>query len=268
MVASLWKCVFSKDDSEWLADVVRSIPLTLDYWLYQKHLYPTDLRQSALKCLYLNRTSFSGILHESAGPIGGKAQKNWAVGCRFNREKLSSRILELSRLSDRVISVSEHSWVEVCNEWSNKGKGVFFYLDPPFYHKAERLYRFVFNDDDHSKLRNHLAVLERPWILSYDNASEIRDLYGSYGLNARIIDNTYSAHPLGGNSFIGRELIYSNLPVLPPPARKKAKHVGLSVRKLEKGNPILENLIRIRIHHPQIPFQPDYERRAAIGKNG
>ena len=155
IIAALWKCVFSKKDAIWLSECVLKVPLTLDYWQLQKKHRPRNLREAALKCLYLNRTSFSGMLNKRAGPIGGRTQENWTIGCRFNREKLSLRILELSRLANRVKSITDHSWDIVCRAWEGK-ENVFFYLDPPFYHKADRLYRFVFDDYEHGMLHRLL----------------------------------------------------------------------------------------------------------------
>ncbi len=228
IVAALWKCVFSKEHAMWLADAVFNVPLNLKFWQYQKNLHPKNTREAALKCLYLNRTSFSGILHPSAGPIGGRAQDRWTLGCRFNRDKLASRILDLSLLSNRIKAVTHRPWQKVCEDWKKK-QNVFFYLDPPFYHKAQRLYRFAFDDQDHIRLRNYLVKLKKPWLISYDNAAMIKNIYDVYDLSARMIDNTYAAHPMGGNSFIGREVIYSNLRDLPLPSKSKAKYTGIAI---------------------------------------
>jgi DNA adenine methylase len=230
IVAALWKCVFSRERAKWLSDTVMHVPLNLGYWQYQKNLRPRNLREAALKCLYLNRTSFSGVLHSSAGPIGGRSQDKWTLGCRFNRDKLASRILELSLLSKRVKAVTQQPWHKVCEDWRKK-QNVFFYLDPPFYHKAERLYRCSFDDKAHRSLCNYLVKFKKPWILSYDNAEMIKNIYSIYNLTARIIDNTYSAHPMGGNSIIGREIIYANLKDLPLPTKKKEKHTGIAIYK-------------------------------------
>jgi DNA adenine methylase len=232
IVGSLWKCVFSDDNAKWLADAIMHAPLTLDFWKFQKHLEPLTLREMALKCLYLNRTSFSGVLHRDAGPIGGYSQAKWTIGCRFNREKLASRILELSSYANRVEVLGNVSWFDACESLKSY-KNVFFYLDPPFYYKAQRLYRVTFNDAEHKTLSEYLGDFEQPWLLSYDNAAGIRDLYSTLTLNARIIDNTYSAHPMGGNSFVGRELIYSNLKHLPMPENEHHNHKGFSVRNFE-----------------------------------
>ena len=78
--------------------------------------------------------------------------------------------------------------------------------------------------------------LKSAWVLSYDNVKEIRCLYDDTGLNARIIDNTYAAHPVGGNSFVGREIVFSNLEELPVPVADHENHVGLSVREFSTFN--------------------------------
>jgi DNA adenine methylase len=243
IVAALWKCVFSKDNAKWLADAILHVPLDLKYWQYQKNLCPKNLREAALKCLYLNRTSFSGVLHSEAGPIGGRSQAKWTLGCRFNRDKLVSRILELSLLSKRVKAVTHRPWNKVCEDWGKK-PNVFFYLDPPFYHKAQRLYRFAFDDLAHRSLRDYLVKFAKPWILSYDNADMIKNIYCNHGLTARIIDNTYSAHPMGGNSFIGRELIYANLKDLPLPSENQEKHAGIAVYQYSDFNTFKVNKLK------------------------
>lgn len=227
LVASLWHCVFDKADSKWLAEKVEKAPLTLSYWRYQKSLNPKSRREAAFKCLYLNRTSFSGVLHKSAGPVGGVEQKNWTVASRFNKIRVAQRIEELSRLSSGVRSVTNQSWLRVCNKWNKRN--ALFYLDPPFFYKADRLYRYTFDMTEHEKLHKFLSAEKAPWILSYDNADEIRDMYIGQKLEARIVDNTYSANPIGGNSFIGREVLFSNCKLPVAEKAKGAAHQGLSI---------------------------------------
>jgi|GEM_PF-1257236 len=117
----------------------------------QKKSSPTNIRDMALKCLYLNRTSFSGVLHPSAGPIGGQAQAKWTIGCRFNREKLSRRILELSKLSNRVKAITCQPWLRVCQKWQ-RTSNTLLYLDPPF---VEVLH--LFSDLDYKQEFNKLV---------------------------------------------------------------------------------------------------------------
>ncbi|MDX1916245.1 MAG: DNA adenine methylase [Methylophilus sp.] len=234
LVAHLWDCVFCPSSADWLIEKVKTIPLTLDEWKYQKNLEPSTPRDAALKCLYLNRTSFNGIIHK-AGPVGGWKQSNRTLGARFNREKLAIRIRELSLLSDRVISVSNNDWKSFCQRF-NEAFDTFFYFDPPYFHKAEALYGYFFNQDEHSALRDYIKKLESPWLLSYDDALEIRSLYLSHVSKIRHIDSTYSAHPMGGSSFIGRELIFTNLLRLPSATKNPEIHLGLSIHEFKKKN--------------------------------
>lgn len=231
LISMLWSTVFSVTDAKWLSDQVLTIPLTLDEWRRQKALQPQNSKEAALKCLFLNRTSFNGIIHQ-AGPLGGWGQKSINIGVRFNRQRLADRILELSRLSPKV-KVFNENWQSFCERFANDKRSI-FYLDPPYYHKAEQLYGHIFEEATHVQLRDFLHSFNRPWLLSYDDSQEIRDLYRNVTSKARVVDNTYSTHPLGGGSFIGRELIYSNMKRLPAAAKSTEKHVGLSIKEPRK----------------------------------
>jgi Site-specific DNA methylase len=249
LVAQLWDVVFSGKDSDWLAEQVMTVPLTIDEWRKQKSLEPHNPRQAALKCLYLNRTSFNGIIHK-AGPLGGWSQNKRTVGVRFNRERLALRIKELSTLRDRVTMVGNNNWESFCKRMISNSK-CFFYLDPPYYHKAEALYGYYFDNKEHIRLRDYLTNFNVPWMLSYDDAPEIRELYHGRSFKARIIDSTYSTHPMGGASHVGREVLYSNLSRLPAPDKGIVIHSGLTVRdsKFVKSDDV--KLTRIPVYNPK-----------------
>src|SRR5438034_1229838 len=74
LLASFWRTVFF--DADWLIEQVQTIPVTVHQWeRFRKAPGDTD-RDRALACLFLNRTSFSGILADNAGPIGGRHQRS------------------------------------------------------------------------------------------------------------------------------------------------------------------------------------------------
>lgn len=234
LVASFWRVVFGKSkstrhDINWLMQMVESAEMSVDEWRRQKVLTPASEREAAWKCLYLNRTSFNGILHK-AGPIGGWEQKNRSLDVRFNAEKLVKKLLALYERRDQVERVDCINWRKFCSYY-RQSRIAYLYLDPPYYHRAEQLYGFLFSDDVHREMRDYLINLETPWILSYDDAKEVRKLYSRVrGIYGRVIDQTYSTHPMGGSSFVGRELFFSNREL--PRAKQsasRAPHVGLSV---------------------------------------
>ncbi len=179
LVADFWATVFSSR-ADALADRVLDAEVSLDEWLRLRADDPQDTIERAFKCLFLNRTSFSGALSETAGPIGGMSQASeYKIGCRYNRYALAERIWELSRLSSRV-SVRNMDFRRLIASYRAAAtrRGIvpndFWYLDPPFFHKADRLYRLWFADDDHRALKERLASLPGRWFLSYDNCPEAR----------------------------------------------------------------------------------------------
>ena len=64
---------------------VQRITPSLKLWKKYKHGVMQDDHQRALACLFLNRTSFSGILAPGAGPLGGWQQASvYTIDCRYN----------------------------------------------------------------------------------------------------------------------------------------------------------------------------------------
>jgi DNA adenine methylase len=90
-VASFWRTVFF--DSDWLCRQVEQVEVTIETWKRMKTTHFRSTRGQALACLFLNRTSFNGTLHDRAGPIGGQRQaSNYTLDCRFPRHRLVRRI--------------------------------------------------------------------------------------------------------------------------------------------------------------------------------
>jgi DNA adenine methylase len=234
LVSSFWKIVFgrgrrSRDDLEWLIKQIESADISLDEWRHQKSFQPNNIREAAWKCLFLNRTSFNGIIHK-AGPIGGWGQINRTLDVRFNRDKLVEKILKLNDLRMQVDRIDSVDWRRFCNRYNGLNNS-YIYLDPPYYHRAEQLYGHLFDEKTHRKMRNFLRQLNSPWLLSYDDAPEVRILYGNLdGIDGRVVDQTYSTHPIGGASFVGRELVFSNRQLPQQPVQNEQRpHVGITV---------------------------------------
>lgn len=220
LVASFWKTVFN--DADWLVREIPKVELSLENWRYfKKRSFRSD-RRRALACLFLNRTSFSGILANSAGPIGGTSQNSkYGISCRFNPTTLIRRIRAASELADKVCFVHQGSWQETLNKAIKidcPAREKFYYLDPPFYHKARALYRFYFNEEDHTALHDRLFRLKSNWLLSYDPAEAILDKYTKNGNEPERVGLLYS---MAGSSSLNEveELIITNLTKLPSETR-------------------------------------------------
>lgn len=151
----------------------------------------TEELELATKCLFLNRTTFSGILHGQAGPIGGRAQTSkYNIGCRFNLEGLIERLEYVGHLYDtkRLVDIWRTDWKTTLLGVASRYKTllpdrVVAYLDPPYLSKSGKLYRrsadvqAAESDKDldwmgglqHHELAEYLRrEMQYRWILSYD----------------------------------------------------------------------------------------------------
>ena len=244
IVNAFWETVVT--DVDWLCGQVASIDLNLATWERMKTTRFRSRRSRALACLYLNRTSFNGALHRRAGPIGGKAQASaYGIGCRFPRERLVARLRACAKLADRIeVAPARDAMVtvrEARERARREGGSVFFYLDPPFWSKSEFLYRRSFTETEHERLADQLHWLRDPFLLSYDPAPEIAELYTAHGAaTVAEIELLYT----GTARSAGRELVISNLPKLPSetrlwhstaPASDDQPDAGPAVRTAESG---------------------------------
>ena len=173
-VYCFWKLV-SRTDRRQLEDLfvlMKSSP-TID--LFNELRQPFDDMDEvgcAYRCIFFNRTTFSGIA--SSGPIGGQAQKSkWTVDCRYNADRLIEKIEACHML------LSGRTTVENCDileyKYLTHGTGP-VYLDPPYYVKGGSLYNAKMSGLDHKKLADTLLSRDG-WVLSYDDCPEIQSLY-------------------------------------------------------------------------------------------
>src|SRR5690606_19850940 len=96
---------------------------------------------------------------------------------------LARRIRQVGALRDRVAFVWSLPWKSTLSritQMQKRGtlpKDVFYYFDPPFFEKADRLYTYYFCERDHRRLRDTIVSLNEPWILSYDCETRAAELY-------------------------------------------------------------------------------------------
>lgn len=133
-----------------------------------KQMQPTTSLERAFKTYYLNRTSYCGIINAPAwGYAEGKSSppKNWGKFIESAAEKL------------RGVELFSLDYADIL-KLPAKGKSVLTYLDPPYFHADQRrAYTKPFTFDEHLRLADDLSHYSHKFCLSYDDCSEIRELY-------------------------------------------------------------------------------------------
>lgn len=161
---------------------------------------PRNDFERAFKTYYLNRTSYSGIIHKpSWGYKEGKSAppKSWKKFLLSCSDKLSGT------------KMTTNDFEKVINQ-SSAGNRTLMYLDPPYYNADQkRAYTKSFESKDHVRLAGVLRNTNHFFCLSYDDCAEVRELYDwAYIYERKWLYNTANVN--GKARKLGRELIITN----------------------------------------------------------
>lgn len=190
-----------------LLNLIENTPITIDQWHYWRSVMLREVKaplvERGFATLFLNRTNRSGIL--KGGVIGGKSQSGaYKLDARFRKEMITARIEKISEHAKNITVYCKDalSLLSSCADFLPQKSLI--YLDPPYYVKGKGLYRNFYGHNDHLKISRLLQAesFKRNWVVSYDNAPEICEMYSAtesltYGLN-------YTAH----SRYIGDEVMF------------------------------------------------------------
>ncbi|ASV86702.1 D12 class N6 adenine-specific DNA methyltransferase family protein [Ochrobactrum quorumnocens] len=178
-VYSFWKAAVDHTDE--LISKILETEVSVDNWRIQRDIKKDHTNRSIVEIgfstFFLNRTNRSGILN--GGMIGGVLQAGeWKLDCRFNKEELVSRIKRIGFYRSRINVTNLDASVFLTDHLSNVYQRCLIYIDPPYYVKGAYLYQNHFSHDDHVALAERVkAIKDHKWFVSYDNVSEIKNIY-------------------------------------------------------------------------------------------
>lgn len=210
--------VFWRSATAWpneLSKMVADQPVTMEAWHHWRAVMlqqvPATELERGFATLFMNRTNRSGIL--KGGVIGGKAQTGtYKLGARFMRDDLCLRLERIGHHAKAIQVYEEdaHQLLLRCHQFLPLRSLV--YLDPPYYVKGAGLYRNFYRHDDHVRISKLLASsrFRRPWVVSYDNAEEIRSMY------AYAHSFTYGLHYTAQRRYTGAEVMFFSERLTPP----------------------------------------------------
>lgn len=178
-IGAFWRSVIHRTED--LIEMIQTTPITIEEWHRQKALYHEEVLGDELilgfATLFLNRTNRSGII-KGAGVIGGLKQNgNYLLNCRFNKEDLCKRIRRVAKYKSRI-HFSQKDALDFLGDIDSKlPKRSLICADPPYFGKGANLYTSFYEAKDHADLALKILSITNPWITTYDNCKEIRNLY-------------------------------------------------------------------------------------------
>lgn len=205
-IAEMWRCVYSAPER--LCEELKKLdPSVTNFERIKKRCLEFKFNpvrpnpRAAAEKIALHQWSFSG-LGDMSGPIGGESQEGeYKVGCRWDVERLSSRVEEANSVLEAAKNVRV-TCKNACSLLGSLGKKWFVYADPPYFKKGSQLYSSTVN---HEKLSDVLISSPFSWLLSYDDCVEVRSLYP--GQDIAIIEGSSYTIPGAGYRTKSSELL-------------------------------------------------------------
>ncbi len=225
-IYSFWRAI--KYDSRELIERIRSSEVTIEEWRKQKKIYLTASAYSvdlAFATLFLNRTNRSGIL--SAGPIGGYSQSGeWKLDVRFDKEVIIEKINAIAKKRNRFEVYNQEIIYFITKTIDQISGNLFFYFDPPYYNKGQKLYANYLTSMDHQRIHDVVVdSIKFPWIMTYDDVEAIEELYSNF--NIKRFDLTYSVANKGRASEL---MIFSNPKFCPTESQLRKNKININLR--------------------------------------
>ncbi len=201
-VAAVWKTMLN-GQGRWLAKRILSFDLTSDSVQATLETPPETTREQAFATIVKNRVNRGGILAPGAGQ-DKKGENGKGLRSRWYPETLHQRIMDITAIKDRI-SFLEKDGLDCMEEYAGDENAVFF-IDPPYTVAAKRLYAHW--DIDHDRLFRIASSLSGDFLMTYDNAEEIKDLARKHDFDARLVPMKNTHHAKKMELLISRDFAW------------------------------------------------------------
>jgi DNA adenine methylase len=203
-IAAVWRTVVD-GEADWLAKKIIGFELTKESVI--KEIARTDIsrKERAFQTILKNRTFHRGILAEGAGFLK-YGENGKGIRSRWYPRTLARRLTDLNLIAEHI-DFRQEDGLEVIRQYSTHKEAVFF-IDPPYTaggkKAGKRLYRH--NNLDHEKLFSLCGSSKGDFLMTYDNAEEVKALARAHGFQMRLIPMNNTHHATMQELVIGKEL--------------------------------------------------------------
>ena len=199
-VAAVWLTILN-GHGPWLAGCIRKFSPTTDSVGRALANGNRSLEHRAFAGIVKNRVTRGGILAPGAGFVK-LGENGKGLASRWYPHTLSRRVLQIVGRRDRLHFIHGDG-MKVLRQYSARA-GVVYFIDPPYTVAGRRLYKHC--DIDHEALFVLASRLKGDFLMTYDNAEEVRTLAGKYRFPTRAIEMKTTHHRQKTELLIGRSL--------------------------------------------------------------
>jgi DNA adenine methylase len=203
-VAAVWEAIV-QGDGEWLAHRILTFRMTREAVLAELQKTPTTIREKAFQTILKNRTLRGGILAEGSRFMK-YGENGKGIGSRWYPNTLAQRILNLRHVVKRI-DFRHDDGLKVMAEFATNEEAVYF-IDPPYTAGGKRAGRrlYKYHQIDHEYLFTLCESLVGDFLMTYEEAEEVKQMARRHGFQMRLIPMKNTHHAVMRELVIGRDL--------------------------------------------------------------
>lgn len=226
-VAAVWETIVN-GDAVWLANRILTFTMTREAVEEELQKTPTTKREKAFQTILKNRTLHGGILAEGSRFIR-YGENGKGIGSRWYPKTLARRLISLNNVAHRIDFRCDDG-LKVMMEFAHREDAIYF-IDPPYTvggkKAGKRLYKH--HQIDHEHLFTICESLVGDFLMTYDEAEEVKEMARRHRFQMRLIPMKNTHHATMRELVIGRDLSW--LDELPAIHESRAEY---SIKKSEK----------------------------------
>jgi DNA adenine methylase len=233
-IAAVWKSVVN-GDSDWLANRILNFELSKESVINEISRTAGTQRERAFQTILKNRTFHGGILAEGSGFLK-YGENGKGIHSRWYPATIAKRLLNLNSIAERIDFRCADGLTVIC-EFSDR-KDALFFIDPPYTaggkKAGKRLYRHY--ELDHEQLFSLCKTLRGDFLMTYDNAEEVKKMARSNGFQMRLIPMNNTHHATMEELVIGNNLSWMD--AFPSVHEPEAVYVARKSNNIPKAKAI------------------------------
>jgi DNA adenine methylase len=207
-IAAVWQSIIN-GHTEWLANRILGFDLTKENVQCELKKTDVELKEKAFQTILKNRTFHGGILAEGSGFLK-HGENGKGIRSRWYPTTIAKRLLNLGGIAERITFRMEDG-LKTLQVYAEDQHAIFF-IDPPYTaggkKAGKRLYRHF--EIDHEQLFNLCESLKGNFLMTYDNAEEVKEMVRKHGFQMRLIPMTNTHHAAMKELVIGKDLSWMN----------------------------------------------------------
>jgi DNA adenine methylase len=203
-IAAVWQTILG-GDAKWLAKRLLTFELTPESAKAELSKPPRSNREFAFQTVLKNRTAHGGILAEGAGVLKN-GENGKGILSRWYPQTIGKRITNIELVANRLEFIHGDAFDVLAR--FQKDRNAVFFIDPPYTaggkRAGSRLY--THSEIDHDKLFSFCKKLRGDFLMTYDNAEEVRALAERHGFETKPVAMKNTHHAEMDELLIGRNL--------------------------------------------------------------